>query len=120
VACVAAGLGTAWQPQLQVPPEQVLQAQVVGCVMSFIVDLLGGSTTGCHRWLHFGRDASLPPGDCDELSARVPDRSCASPEWCMECLARVARVLPSRTLSCRQFTAHGNRSLAIQDACRTR
>lgn len=36
---------------------------------------------GCHRWQDFRRDASYPTGDCDEPSARVPERSWRSTEW---------------------------------------
>jgi hypothetical protein len=79
-AWAATGLGPFWQPQPQGAPGQVVQRQAVDCWVSFMADLLGGSTTGCHRWLHFRRRALFPTGDCDERSARVPDRSRRSTE----------------------------------------
>jgi hypothetical protein len=84
-AGVAGGAATCvarvWQPQRQDAPVQFAQVQRVGCWSSFIVNLLGGSTTGCHRWRHFRRVDRFPTGVCDEPSARMPDRSFTSTEW---------------------------------------
>lgn len=46
----AAFAAAVWHPQVQDGPGHVVQLQAVGCFVSFMVDLLGGSTTGCHRW----------------------------------------------------------------------
>jgi len=80
-AWVAAWVADFWQPQVQDVPGQLGQVQGMGCWVSVTVDLLGGSTTGCHRWRDFRRDGPMPTGVCDERSARAPDRSRSSTEW---------------------------------------
>jgi len=77
---VAAWVARFWQPQVHDAPGQVVQVQGVGCVVSFMVSLLGGSTTGCHRWHDFRRDGPLSTGVCDERYSCVPDRSRRSTE----------------------------------------
>jgi len=43
------GAAAGWQPQVQVSPGQAAQAQGTAWFDSFMVRLLGGSTTGCLR-----------------------------------------------------------------------
>ncbi len=102
-----------WLPQVQAVPGQVVQVQGEGCLVSFMVDLLGGSTTGCHRWHDFRRDDPFPTGVCDERSARVLDRSHTSTELPTAC------PKAGRTFSCPQPVAHADRSLVGPDPCRT-
>jgi hypothetical protein len=83
----AALVAAFWQPQLQDGPGQVVQVQGVGCFVSVMVDLLGSSTTGCHRWQDFRRDDPFSTGVCDEPSAHVPERSCKSTESSEACRA---------------------------------
>lgn len=84
----AAFAAAVWHPQVQDGPGHALQLQAVGCFVSFMVDFLGGSTTGCHRWTESVRHGVFSTVICDELSARVPDRSHRSTESIGQCLAQ--------------------------------
>lgn len=102
-----------WQPQVQDGPGHAVQLQAMGCFVSFMVDFLGDSTTGCHRWKDFRRDDPFPTGVCDERSARVPDRSRTSTQWSKAC------PKPGRTRSCSQPFACADRSIEGPGPCRT-
>lgn len=92
-----------WHPQVQAGPGHVLQLQAVGCFVSFMVDFLGGSTTGCHRWTESVRHGVFSTVVCDEPSARVPDRSHRSTESIGQRLAQADAG------SCQRQVANGPR-----------
>jgi hypothetical protein len=109
-AACAAGF---WQPQVQDVPGHFAQLQTMDCFESFMVDLLFGSTTGCHRWMHFRLGSRFSTVVCDEPSARVPDRSRTSTELREEC--RTTCRVNSRS----QPVACVDRSIVHPDPCRT-